>query len=283
MKITKDLTLKIWIFSIKYLRNKLSYFYHLQRRYWEFQLAEGVVLSFPKCGRTWMKEIILETLPKKTYYVNKILLCESIFSKTFWEVFFNKKKYIGFTHDPRFAILNINKTVLLIRNPFDATISLYYHQRYKSRLKVEEDIDKFFLEKLSDILIFYKEFIPFFLKKGRLIKYEDNIQEPYQSFSKTIKLLNCFFKTEKLKNVIETNNFENLQKKEIQRIIKKKKLNPEEISINQLKYREGKINSYKKELNDKTIEQAKAIAKRIFLDGNVEKDLIRLLNEYKIF
>ena len=89
-----------------------------------------MVLSFPKCGRTWMRAILHETLPEKNHHIGKLLLSKSIFSRTFWEVILNKKKYIGFTHDSRFVNLFINKTVLLIRNPFDATISLYYHQKF---------------------------------------------------------------------------------------------------------------------------------------------------------
>ena len=76
--------------------------------------------------------------------------------------------------------------------------------------------------------------------------------------------LNCDFETEKLKNVIENNNFEALQKKEIKKMIKRKRFNSDEINISRLKFRKGKINTYKNELKPETIEEGKAISRRIF-------------------
>ena len=286
----------------KFIIKNLSYFYQISRKYIEVALAitnshpvgynwkrvesffaYGCVLSFPKCGRTWMKTIFFNTLPVDNYIVSRALLSKGIFSRNFLDVIFNKKKFIGFTHDPRFAILNINKTVFLIRHPFDAIVSLYHHQKYKSSIIDEESIDKFFLEKLSDILIFYKALVPFFLEKGRLIKYEDIHKEPYLGFSKTLERLNCDFETEKLKNVIENNNFEALQKKEIKKMIKRKRFNSDEINISRLKFRKGKINTYKYELKPETIEEGKAISRRIFSYDLIKNKTNEFLADYDIF
>ncbi len=200
-----------------------------------------IVVSFPKCGRTWLRFIFAELdLPFRIGFSHaKSDLKNWIHCKTFYkkkEVFEQEKKLI-----------------LLIREPKDIVVSYYFHISHRDKIfsgSFMEFIKNEYLG-IKKIMSFYEACI-FYTKQYNqilIVEYENLVKDTYSEVSRILAFLEVEKDSEKIKAAIEATRFNNLQKRERENFFKEttknKNLTPTKIhDINSYKVRRGKIGGY---------------------------------------
>ncbi len=254
-------------------------------------LVDTYFISYPKCGRTWLRMLIGTALNEmydlkleKDQLVKTLPLTRGL----------SHVPTIRFTHDddPHRKQSNKltsdknkykNKNVFfLIRDPRDVIVSSYYQHKYRENvqdikyLTISEFI-RYDRGGIKNIVNFYNiwqenKSIPRFFE---IIRYEDMSVDIYTFLVKLFKSMNIEMKQESIRNSIDINDFKNLQRQE-----KKGELNSDQFSkkINipqnekYLKVRKGKTGGYKDELQDDDI---------IFLNSYINDNLSDYYDYYK--
>tara|TARA_B100000963_G_scaffold338503_1_gene335419 strand:+ start:752 stop:1594 length:843 start_codon:yes stop_codon:yes gene_type:complete len=156
---------------------------------------------------------------------------------------------------------NTSGAIYIVRDPRDIAVSFSYHLGITLSEMVDLMINEehlisekdFVLEKkeagstfLSSWSNHYNSWKNYNLSKILIIKYEDLIKKTFEKFYEIISYLNKMEKIEinekNISNSIELTKFENLQNLE-------KKYGFEEKTLSKTFFREGKIGSWKQELN----------------------------------
>ena len=156
---------------------------------------------------------------------------------------------------------NTSGAIYIVRDPRDVAVSFSYHLGITLSEMVDLMINEehlisekdFVLEKkeagstfLSSWSNHYNSWKNYNLSKILIIKYEDLVKKTFEKFYEIISYLNKIEKIEinekNISNSIEITKFENLQNLE-------KKYGFEETTLSKTFFREGKIGSWKQELN----------------------------------
>ncbi len=195
------------------------------------------LISFPKCGRTWIVDIL--SLHFLVHYQNRTV--DSVTGKDLRYSIQSLKKtcqsQITFHHDglPHHArsvealiskgkvsldksgyFGTIGKVLLLTRDPRDAMISLYFEQTHRGDLKYES-IDKFVRERLPVYIEYYNRWVEWVEKMPeRLLvaRYEELRLTPFESFSRIFKFVGIDIEDSKLTYLIEQTSFESMNARE---------------------------------------------------------------------
>jgi len=243
---------------------------------------EVYVVSFPKCGRTWLKvmicEVIYKSFPKMEKYND--VSTEKLYA------IHSKIPRIVFTHDddPQFkspaeiltdkSFYRYTKVIFLVRDPKDVIESWFYE--YKNRIEESyktparqlnvSSLEKFpFEEKgsLKSIVKFYNVWVAnsHVPKQFLLIRYEDLQNDTLKVFRSVLSFLKLGDSVSDsiLREVVSNNAFEKLKKRELEGSISLGKINNEfgssngESEDNFLKVRKGKVGSYRNVFSQETI------------------------------
>lgn len=238
-------------------------FFHESKYY--LDKADIFIISFMKCGRTWLRYLIgnlielklFDKLEDKLSYTD----CISINEETpIIKAYHDGNPHLKKNH----SLKDINdsyatkRILFLVRDPRDVSVSLYYHFKYRTKV-YEGNIDDFTLKMIPLIINYYNNWIikSQSIKNFKLIKYEDLHHNPIKSIKTINKFCLLNEKSEKEINIVlENSSFKNMRKYETS----SKANNPQlsSIGINSkegLKVRKGKIGSYKTELKSSTIEK----------------------------
>ncbi len=261
------------------------------RKYYDEKTADAFLLSFPKCGRTWLRIMIakvfqqhfklehrrierkllkLHKLPRLNPNVPKIMVDHDDFPhwKNASELKQNKKRY------------RHSKVIFLVRDPRDVIVSFYFEQ--SKRLTVEDTekqkrhrelknfrnrvkpyvgpMEKFVHEEIGsfETLIEYYNIwernreIP---RDFLLMKYEDlraNTQNELRRLMDFLELPDVADET--LASAIEFCRFENMRKMEQENAFHSGKLAPKNASDKEsFKTRKGKVGGYREYLSKEDI------------------------------
>lgn len=250
-------------------------------------------ISFPKSGRTWLEVMMAKTYSELTGEKISDTLNKNL---KFYKNRFNNKKlpYIEFGHGYKNAEICLGnyfpsnyyknkKIILLVRDPRDIIISLFYHDKYF--------YDNFDGE-LNDFVTFNNEKNAYNSKSKRyginaIINYLNAWIENKKYF-KDFKII--FYENMKINTKFELENIFNFLKIEyddlfIEKIISfgsfenmKKYEKTDELNWYGLKgsgagakIRKGKVGGYKNELNQKNIE---------FLNNSIKTNLNPFLKDF---
>jgi hypothetical protein len=249
-------------------------------------MADYYLISFPKCGRTWIRLMIGKFFQE--YYELKNIPKDDILRLTPLSKYNPKIPLIRLTHDdnphlktPEELKTTKNKyrnkkVIFLIRDPRDVIVSLYHHfLKRTKRIEDNYEIKQFIRRKnggLESIITFYNiwyenRHIP---KEFITIKYENFHRELYKEgqYVELIKTLSFIgfnnFDHELLSLITDYASFKNMRKMEKKDSFKDTKIlktsNKEDVES--YKTRKGKIGGYqdyleKEDINyiDKTIEE----------------------------
>lgn len=174
------------------------------------------VVEFPKCGGSWIRNMI-RTYINVDMYTGDRLLC---------------KNDVVMTH--RLFSAKIKRPIVVIRDPRDMYVSFYYFQTayqnrnihsplfkyfsHDSTRPVEEDFFYYLQAKLlypSHPWFFYSQFLDNWLNRPDtcLVKYEDCLQEPDIQLIRMLRFLNIQVDLGKISQTIEETNFKAITKK----------------------------------------------------------------------
>jgi 8-oxo-dGTP pyrophosphatase MutT (NUDIX family) len=229
-------------------------------------LSDCVLVSFPKCGRTWLAMILSRILQKKYG-----LLLQDIMSLE--KITFPEKKLPGITmvheDDPQLKkpnelskdkryILN-KKIIFLIRDPRDVIVSWYFHQAFR-RNRYDKNLSDFLKKSrggFETIIEYYNIWLKYIKNPNfLLVKYEDLSKNPKKEIQKILTFLEIKgIRQGLIKKSIKESSFEKMKEMEKNNVFGVKRLMPKDVKDpRSFKVRSGKVGSYKKYLSKKEIE-----------------------------
>jgi hypothetical protein len=162
--------------------------------------CDALVVSFPKCGRTWLR-MMLGTALSQHYGVTvrnlrrltdadvdhpglpRVLAThdDSPQAKPPHRVMRSKRAYAG------------TKVVLLVRDPRDVVVSLYFHVTRRRRLPYDGDLIDFVRDRvggLASLLAFYDAWAPHLTDDNvLLVRYEDMHVDPHRELRRMLGFL----------------------------------------------------------------------------------------------
>jgi len=223
--------------------------------------AEFVFLSFPKCGRTWVKYFL-------AHYFAVAL------RQSFSLEFDSTNPKIHFTHDFFSWYQDVvepvrllgsqyyreKKLILLVRDPRDAVVSYYHHKVRRDKANVNLDIDSFCLSELygierqSEFVIKALEFYDKHKGPKILLAYEDVKCDARTEFHLLVDFIFGTVDPHAFNHALRESSFENMRDYETSNNHSDAlDLKYWDGGVNSLKTRKGKVGSYLDELRQETI------------------------------
>ncbi len=231
----------------------------------------NLVISYPKCGRTWLKLLVQKAICEHTG-----IQFERKISKKIKEEIkdFPWFKHFLTTGDEDFNYKNDNtdwnlikecKVFLLIRNPLDVIVSYYFQQKYRAKSKYNYNISDFIRDDLHGIRKLIEFYNTWYNHKNfpteiMITSYEDIHKD---TFKITRDFLDFFeiknVSNDNIKTSVEFCLLKNLNKLEKQNVIFKQSryVNKKAPNEEYLKFRKGKIKGYTEYLNENDIQYIK--------------------------
>lgn len=204
-----------------------------------------LIVSFPKSGRSWLRVMMDDlsftpdfshagvTIEKYNHYSDALKNIENFFPR----------KIIFLSRDPRDAIVSYFFQLTSRLDVFDGTIHEFIkHEKHGIRTAC--------LFNTGWIKNAHK-FSGFFH-----LKYEDLIEEPENTLTKTINFIGIEKKQRLIRSVIQNNSIEEMRKKEKEGILEKRfpnKFSEKNSDDNSMKVRKGKVGGYKEYLSEEDI------------------------------
>ncbi len=227
--------------------------------------TDHFIISYMKCGRTWLRYIVGSLIEEQFKITNEDRLIYTDCYK-----FKDNTPIITAYHDdnPHQKDANElqkskeeyknNKVIFMVRHPADVAVSLFYHMKFRIK-KYDGDIDTFVIEKIPSIVEYFNIWFnnKNLVKEFLLVRYEDlHAQGPEELFK-----INKFFGFKEISKetavrVIENSSFKSMKKYEMETKSDNTQLNKYLAKTeNAAKVRKGKTKGYLEELKTDTINQ----------------------------
>jgi hypothetical protein len=282
--------------------------YKLLWWYSELRPIDVYLLSFPKCGRTWLRLMIGRALT--TYYnldhpdiLNKMVKLESL------SEFDPSIPKIRVTHDdnPQWKKpdeLNEtkieykdSKVILLVRDPRDVVVSSYFEKRKRLKLwentfqerdgkdnnnyihrvqPYQSDISTYLREDVGSFSTLVKFFniwgfnhnVP---KEFLLVRYEDIHEDPHRELQRVLKFIGVNPVSERIiDDAVKFASFNNMRSMEADGKFNARQLKPaDKLDQESYKTRRGKVGGFADYLNEDDIN---------FLNQQMDENLMEIYN-----
>jgi len=239
-------------------------------RWYAHQKTDVYLISYPKCGRTWLRLMIGKTIANHYQLPEE----EDILLLRWKERVHPQVEHITVVHEdkPMFKTpqeLETTKTryagkkvIFLVRDPRDVIVSSYFELKHRSKLFgetsyqrqkdiVNDDMQTFIFQERSgiDTIIHYyniwanNRHIP---KAFLLVRYEDLRSDPGKEIGRIMDFLGLkMVDARAIQDAIEFASFDNMRKMEMNEIYKSEMLKPaDRQDENTFKVRKGKIKGY---------------------------------------
>ncbi len=272
--------------------NQLMSLYQLYLNYKRHQQADAFLISYPKCGRTWLRLLlgkILEShfnikdrdpfeLPRLVENIEGAPHIEVSHDdyphwKPFDKIVTQKKAYQN------------NRVIFLARDPRDVMVSYYYQytRRHDKHYAEDHDFNGSISEFIRHPIGGLESLVRFYnvwaenrtkVKDFLLIRYEDLHSDPGDILRKILSFINLQqVSQETVDSAIEFCRFENMRKIEIEDLSDSDRLvNTDKDDPNALKTREGKVGGYVNHLSEEDI---------AYINHKIAQDLDPFYNCYK--
>ncbi|MFP4401624.1 MAG: sulfotransferase domain-containing protein [Candidatus Nanoarchaeia archaeon] len=243
-----------WIFHSNHCYGRIRYFLRKDKK-----SQDILVLSFPKCGRTWIRVLLAKYFSEK--------------NNVSFELNITKMggPSILFSHDQKVINRFKNKKIIfLFRDPRDTIVSFYHHCFHREET-FSGSIDDFVLSPLSgtDFILHYYNSLwskyknyPKHLKLGFF--YENLRKNTFNEMKQFLEFIGEEIDEKALLKAIEYSSFDKLKKSERDGSIKAKTiLGSKKKEENAYKVRKGKVGGYREELSAKSIAHVEKKIKKI--------------------
>jgi len=215
-------------------------------------------VSFPKCGRTYLRYMIGKYFQLKHNFIENDILNYSSSAEHF-----GYKNGLTFTHagfyKDDFVIpmekLQLEKTIWLRRNPYDVIVSFYHHIKYRKKetnLSLSEFITTYNYGIMQYITF---EVLADQLNSELIIYYEDLVEFPEVYLHSVLRLMGETPDQDLLFKAVEESSFEKMREAEVSGAVSiSERSYIDKSDTRQLKTRVGIVGNYKNYLSEKDIE-----------------------------
>jgi hypothetical protein len=243
------------------------------RFYWQTYILsrlEGIkpdiyVVSYPKCGRTWLRIMLQKYLESRgrsiLHYHDRSLLgivdgpiVKFEHDKGNWvpaplkekDMTFNRPKYSG------------KKVVFLVRDLRDVLVSSWYHLKYRENI-FKGDLSAF----VRDPLVGVEKVVAFHnmwmenrsIPEGFLLMtYEELHSNPHESFRKMLSFMGFEVDDKLVDTAVEESSFDRMKEMEMKGSMREPWMKPGTKNLGKsLKVRKGKVGGYREELGPEDV------------------------------
>lgn len=223
------------------------------------------VVSYPKCGRTWLRVMLLEYLDSLDMPRGEFLDAGKIQLPEGRVLRFDHHK-AGWVPAPKATPPNVpdlenyqNRMVIfLVRDPRDVLVSSYYHLRFRENI-YQDDLATF----IRDPLVGAEKvarFMQIWLQAGErlsqflLMRYEDLHADGAQELRRLLAFLELPVEEEKVLAAVENASFKRMKKREQSGDLKEPWMRSGSPgSEHAMKVRKGKVGSFREECSQEDI------------------------------
>ncbi len=234
--------------------------------------AEYHIVSFPKCGRSWLALMLCDAVYRALPEVERI---DDVSTRLLYRAD-DRLPSILFSHDDQPMLKTPTelvydkyewrgrKVVFLVRDPRDVIISWYFQcvdrgslSEFNSSVKADSPSDFLYNERggLKTLIAFYNAWYEnrYYPRKFTLLKYEELREDSTNQLAKLMKNfnLNDLVSAAAIQEAVDANEFKRVQQREKQNAIKSATGHnvfgtvSNDGGENSLKARRGKIGGYK--------------------------------------
>lgn len=241
------------------------------------------VISYPKCGRTWLR-ILLQNYLELAGYMLQNLRDKSILG-------IQGQHIIKFDHDQgnwvpaplplqklSFKTVRYSgkKVVFMVRDPRDVLVSSWYHLKYRERI-YREGLSTFIRDDLvgvGKVVAFMNMWLEnrSLLQDFFLLTYEQMHADTAVTFEAVLKFMDIPVDARFLQKAVEASTFKRMKTMESDGALREPWMNPGTANLDKsMKVRRGKVGGYRDELSE---------TDKAFLDKVLRADLCEALSMY---
>ena len=229
-------------------------------RWYKFRKADYIIVSYPKCGRTWLRAMLSK------YYVERYGLASGTLLDFANLHYLNREiPRIFLTHDVINNVLNRiippeaitsdksafykRNIVYLARDPRDVVVSMYF-QRTRRDMNYTGSLQEFIhhdVGGLDTIIRFYNAWADSFphIERRLLLKYEEMRADPFETLVKLFEFMGHAPDLEIIRHSIDACRFERMKAMERDNQFSRSWLKAADVNDEEsFKVRRGKIGGY---------------------------------------
>jgi hypothetical protein len=244
------------------------FLFEAYKLYREFRQTDNFIVSYPKCGRTWLRAMLIHYLSPEDAARHLELLPYTAADPGLPNTSLTHDDY---PHWKSASALVTDKSVyegkrvlILVRDPRDVLVSSYFQftkrgDRERARSDFDGPIDEFVFEDVGGVaglVGFYNAWAPYLDGQNRLLlRYEDLAAAPADVLGDAVRFLGFpQLSRDRLAAAAEFGAFDSMQKMEIDGAFASERLQTADASDREaLKVRRGKIGGYRDYLAPDTI------------------------------
>ena len=235
--------------------------------------ADYVVVSFQKCGKTWLRLMLAQAISLK-YKIRKIHLDLQLM--TWFRPIPNILiSHAGSTKDNNkldfIKLFQKKKIIFLVRDPRDIVVSLFHGSRTRDKVYSGNNVSEFIRDKNSGfpkIINFLNTWADHLGKRKKgsyiIVQYEDMKKDAAKQLGRIFEFMNIDMPTAIIQDVVGYGSFQNMRKLEMSGKIKDYRMLPgDKKDPTSFRTRKGKIGGYKDELSKKDIAYLNSYMKKL--------------------
>ena|SRR3989344_261827 len=223
-------------------------------------VSDYVIVSFQKCGKTWLRMMLSKVLSEK-FNIKKIKLdlqYMTLFKKGAPNILISHGGSIKDNNKINFQKIFKNKKIIfLVRDPRDIVVSLYHGSRTRDKTYDGGNISTFIGDGnsgFSKIINFMNAWANDLQNRNRdnyiIIKYENLKKDAARELRRIFNFMELDIEDHYLHEAVNYGSFDNMRKLEVQQEIKDYRMLPGNLNDpNSFRTRKGKIGSHKEELS----------------------------------